>query len=346
MPRTSFSFSHAAPAEASGAETADLGTGGLFPLALTESPAAGGLLSAATSGTFNSLGIAARKSFEIELESGDQLSAYVNLIEDNASYDFWVEDAAGTLLLGSYYGVDYPVQRLEIPSAGTYRIPVAAHTTVTDFDLRIDVGRNIFLEAENNDTSASANTLTFGPASGGYQQSVGGALSPLDYNTHLWQGSNDVNGDFYDLGHLSAGNSVDITYQLPAASSLAAGDLEIALFREGESEPEAISTLASGLNATVTSSGKHFARIAPNDNLDGTRCALLAAATWRRFRRLCSMGCRTLRLSVGRAVVRTVPSSVGPGRRIRTNPSSGCNRRRIQVLRSRGSLFLDCGSHR
>ncbi len=256
-----------------GAQVADLGTGGLFSLTLEESPVGSGRLSAFTSGTFATIGRAARKTFEVELESGDQLSAYVNLIETNVHYDMWVEDASGTLLIGGFHGIDFPVQRLAIPTAGTYRVQVAANVATTDFDLRIDVGRNLFLEAENNDSSGASNTLNFAPASGGFQESAAGALSPLDYNLNRWSGSNDVNGDYFDLGHLSMGNSVDVTYILPDDSTLSPGDLELALFAAGSEIPEDISVVSGGLNATVPSNSRYYLRVAPNDNLDGTSLA-------------------------------------------------------------------------
>jgi len=129
-----------------GAEPADLGSGGLINLTLEESPVGSGRLSAFTSGTFSVLGREARKTFEVELESGDQLSAYIDLIEPGADYRLRVEDADGTEVFGGYWGTDHPLQRIPIAEAGTYRVQAWVDHQTTDIDLRIDVGRGLYLE--------------------------------------------------------------------------------------------------------------------------------------------------------------------------------------------------------
>ena len=270
--RTSLTVPADEAAEPPGADPADLGSGGLITLTLAESPTGSGRLSAFTSGTFSETGRDARKTFEVELESGDQLSAYIDLIEPGADYRLRVEDANGTEVTGGYWGTDHPLQRVLIDEAGTYRVQAWVDHQTTDFDLRIDVGRNLYLEAENNDSQGASNRLLFSPASGGFQEDAAGALSALEPNDG-WSGSNDVNGDLYDLGILSTGNTLDVTYQLPADTSLAPGDLELAVFAEGEETPLATSVAATGLSTSAPADGRYFLRVAANDNLDGTSLA-------------------------------------------------------------------------
>ncbi|MFP4283807.1 MAG: LamG-like jellyroll fold domain-containing protein, partial [Opitutales bacterium] len=239
-----------------------------IPLALTETPAGSGFLTAFANGSLNTGGSEEAHNYQLELESGDELSVYTNAIETSPTSRLQLYDPSGTQVLGGYNGSPYPIQRYAIETPGTYRVRFWTDGA-SDFEFRADVGRGQSLEVETNNSVGEANSLRFSAISGGYQARVAGALAALDSNS-WFGGSNDTQGDYFNLGTINAGNAVDVTYALPSGSSLEAGDLQIALYRDGEDSPVKVSTAAAGLSHTATVDGAYFAQVGINDNLDGT----------------------------------------------------------------------------
>ncbi|KAF0094832.1 MAG: fibronectin type III domain-containing protein [Puniceicoccaceae bacterium 5H] len=240
-----------------------------IPLSLTETPANSGILTAFATGSFNSGGKDEARNYQIELEAGDQLSVYTNAIEASPpTARLQLYDPSGDQLLGGYNGSPDPIQRYAITTPGTYRVRFWMGAA-TDFEFRVDVGRGESLEAEQNNGIGQANTLRFSSISGGYQAQIAGALANLDSNP-WFSGSNDTHGDFFSLGTINAGNSIDVTYAFPMDSTLATGDVELSLFRSGQTEPVTVSTTGSGLSFTATADDAYYLQVGINDNLDGT----------------------------------------------------------------------------
>ncbi|MDP0500164.1 MAG: FG-GAP-like repeat-containing protein [Verrucomicrobiota bacterium JB022] len=241
-----------------------------IPLPLAESPVGSGIFSAFATGSFNSGGGQTNAyNYQIELEGGDQLSVYTNsTLATPPVHRLQLYGPTGTLLIGSSNGSPDPIQQYAITTPGTYTVRYWTDGS-TDFEIRIDVGRGESLESEPNGELGQANFLRFNAIAGGSQAQIAGALADLERNS-WFVGSNDVNGDFYRLGAINAGNSIDITYALPDDSTLEVGDLELVLYRAGQATPLAITSTGSGLSHTASANDLYYLQVGINDNLDGT----------------------------------------------------------------------------
>ena len=104
---------------------------------------------------------------------------------------------------------------MPIANSGTYRVRVYTDHAVSDYAMRVDLGRGVDLEVSND--TVSANLLCRRSARG-----VNFAVGGLAHGT-------DAAGDTYALGLASAGSSLAATVQLPS-STLTSADISLRLF--------------------------------------------------------------------------------------------------------------------
>jgi hypothetical protein len=166
---------------------------------------------------------------------------YCNLYRPDGSgwtsYNWWTRGAIGPLVL---------------PVAGEYRVRVAFWTGNPQFEywLRVSVAvPPVQMESEDNGAVSKANPLLMAPGVGGSQ--TGRVVGYMEWN--------DNDGDYFALGMLGAGVTVNLDLTKPALSPLVG---QLTLFKEGtwaafgnDGEPHLSYTIPSG------EGGKYYARI-------------------------------------------------------------------------------------
>jgi hypothetical protein len=230
---------------------------GQSPLALTETPASSGFFTANVSDTFAGTGSGNAKVWTIEAEGGDRVTIWAESRLTGTDLRLRLRDIGDSDLAsatGNFNG-EVGIQNYEISTPGTYKVVIWADDRTTEFAIRVDLGRGFRMEAEGNQTSYTASALDTTTTGGGFSASTAGAI---------W---NDA--DYFWLGSLGAGNSVNVSVALPSTSTLVAGDVEAVIFREGqEATPLATSTTGT-LNATVVASGNYYLKVNTPEVLAG-----------------------------------------------------------------------------
>lgn len=192
-----------------------------------------------------------------DAEAGDRLSARIECTVGNARPRLRFLNPAGQVLAsadGSSAGIaELFNQPLPIP--GIYRVRVYTDTQVSDYRLRVDLSRGPALEQEPNDTLAAANLLPPEFQGGRFQLLGVGALP-----------SSDAAGDFFGLGNLAPGNTVQTTLEVGPFGALELGDPQLALFRAGTTEP--VLTSRTNLSHTVTEADTYGLRVSSEVNRD------------------------------------------------------------------------------
>ena len=141
------------------------------------------------------------------------------------------------------------LQDITISTPGTYYLRVWSSNNRSRYWMRLDQSRGPPLESESNDSQASANPLTFTFSPGLYQARIAGSLPEAD-----------TAGDYFGLGNLNAGNSINVTAQYPTGSALTASQTVLSVELNGN--PVALVTSNTGnLNFTVVSNGVHYIHI-------------------------------------------------------------------------------------
>ena len=151
-------------------------------------------------------------------QKGDKV---VVTADDKGSYNGYIhlfnaqgQELAGNNDSGPYY---WDTIRYDLPADGQYYVRVRSHDRVGNYELGVVLVRGADLESDldyaNDEGSAGrANGLTWAQAGAVQQARVGGTIV-------YRQGAHwDV--DYYQLGVLNEGNTVDLKVELPGWSSL------------------------------------------------------------------------------------------------------------------------------
>lgn len=224
---------------------------GQTPLNLVESPVSSSFYSNSVTDALTGTGVANAKTWSVELENGDRLTVWVETDRGNTRPKIRLRNSVNTLQ-ASADGDDAgeaAIQNFTVSTPGSYTIQVYSDNLATPFRMRVDMGRGYPLENEPNDTSYQASLVGVVSAEGGFSARVAGALRD--------------EADFHNLGTLSVGNAVSIVLEFPAASTLQAGDVEMALLKKGTTLPVATTTSAT-LNFPVTEPGEYVLRVQTN----------------------------------------------------------------------------------
>ena len=229
---------------------------GATPLPMTEEPAGSGFFTALGVGTIS--GGSDRDYWRFDAEAGDRVTARLETDGGSGIYPFlYLQNASGTNQVttsGDQYGSPIQIQDFTITSPGTYYLYVGASNT-TGYRLRVDQGRGTQLESENNDSQGNADLLILSGAGGVAQAKVAGALP-----------AGDTAGDFYRLNHLNAGNTIDVTLELPPFGSLATDQVRLSILEVGNATPLASSTTGTA-SQTVSADGIYYVRVEGLDDL-------------------------------------------------------------------------------
>jgi hypothetical protein len=220
-------------------------------LPMTETPAG--------SHFFTSLGIGSlfdkndRDFWRFDAEGGDQVTVRIEADTVNRYPQLIILNAAGQQQgsIGGDYSGNLQLDSFTIPRPGTYYLEVYCYNGPTHYQIRVDQSqsRGPQLKVGNPDSQGHANWLVqTSPSAGTMRGNVAGALP-----------ATDTTGDYYNLGILNTGNTVNLTDSLPTFGSLKAGDVTLSLERAGGGT---VATSTSGtLNYTLTADGVYYARI-------------------------------------------------------------------------------------
>ncbi len=112
---------------------------------------------------------------------------------------------------GGPYSSDY--QTYTLPEDGKYAIRVKEYDRVGNYEIRVEQARGIDLESDReyrNDSIGGANGLTFVQDGNVQKGVVAGTL--------MWRQGGQWDDDYYSLGVLNVGNSVELSVRLPGSS--------------------------------------------------------------------------------------------------------------------------------
>ncbi|MCU0915919.1 MAG: pre-peptidase C-terminal domain-containing protein, partial [Planctomycetes bacterium] len=112
-------------------------------------------------------------------------------------------------------GPDAQIVRYVIETSGTYFVRVNGQSGTGPYQLRVDVSRGATLEADGgyaNDSIAGANTL---PKTNAGQTATGSIVGTI-----MAADGTNTDEDFFFLGNLNGGNTVHLSFRLPAGSTL------------------------------------------------------------------------------------------------------------------------------
>ncbi len=192
------------------------------PLNFIQEPAGTGLYSALVNGTFVTIGVANADDWSFEGEVGDRVSVRLEAVVGTSRPKVRLLNAAGATLHTFDGGTDGigVMYAYRVTTPGTYRVRVYTDHVVSAYAMRVDLGRGIDLETEDNDTLATANLIVPKVGSGKFDFAVGGLAHAAD-----------ATGDSFALGLAPAGSTLTATVQLPS-STLTAADLSLQLFEQ------------------------------------------------------------------------------------------------------------------
>ena len=152
--------------------------------------------------------------WRFEALAGDLISVSVDTPESNLDPRVRLYDAAGDQVgtdRSSGPGNDAFISRYAIPGSGTYyaRVEGAWGTALGPYELRVDLARGIDLESDanySNDSIGGANALAMAAVGAGRGATVAGTI----------MAPGDV--DYFNLGHVDAGESIIVSLTLPESS--------------------------------------------------------------------------------------------------------------------------------
>ena len=219
------------------------------PLPVAESPVGSGFFTAFGIGTIASTSDLDYWSFNAE--AGDVLTVRLECESQGVYPQLYLQNAAGGNVgtwSGDFSGV-VGFQNLTISSPGTYYLRVFSNNNRSRYGMRLDQARGVATESEANDTQASANQINLAFSPGISQGRVVGSIPNAD-----------TSGDFFRLGTLNPGNSINVSALFPTGSVLNASQVIFSVQLDGNSTP--LATNSNGnLNYTVLSNGVHYVRI-------------------------------------------------------------------------------------
>ncbi|HWQ90252.1 MAG TPA: FG-GAP-like repeat-containing protein, partial [Clostridia bacterium] len=225
--------------------------GNATPLPATESPTGSGFLTAFAVGAFSSTSDV--DYWRFDAEAGDVITVrveaeaegvYPKLRLRNASD----QDLSGAAVDGNYEGIAQR-QTYTITTPGTYYLRVWSSNNSSRYWLRLDQSRGPELESEDNGSLAAADPVKLTLSPGLYQGRMAGALPMAD-----------TAGDYFNLGVLNVGNSINASILYPTGSTLTASQSIATVYRDGASLG-LVTNLGSTLNYTVTGDGVHYVRL-------------------------------------------------------------------------------------
>src|SRR5882762_727653 len=152
-------------------------------------------------------------SISIDTPSGG-LNPYVEL-RNSANGLLVADDDGGP-------GLDALIGAFAISSSGSYSIRVSGNSSTTGpYTVRLEIGRTVQLEADQNygnDSIASANRITKTAVGVQSKATVAGTIMKTGPVGSADAGN--VDEDIFSIGRLNAGNVVELSFRLPAGSTL------------------------------------------------------------------------------------------------------------------------------
>ncbi|WP_345714467.1 FG-GAP-like repeat-containing protein, partial [Luteolibacter yonseiensis] len=225
-------------------------------LDLQESPPASGLLTARLTSSYTTTGFGGAKIWTFNAEANDRVTFLVRTDSGiNANPVIRLVSPSGSTVSqggGSYDGFA-SLENVALPTPGVYQVAIYSDSKASAFSLSALLGRGVELESEINDIRTLADRFRFSPQGGGFRGTVAGVL--------------DRDADWIDLGTLIAGQTVNLSLQPPAGSSLSASAVELALFKDSDTSALLVATGGS-LVHSVASGGNYRVRVRVPD-LDG-----------------------------------------------------------------------------
>lgn len=226
-------------------------------LPMSENPAGSGFLTAYGLGLFSAKGEA--DFWRFEGEAKDVLTIRMEADGNGIYPRLYLQDSTGQTLSsvnGDYSGLAQ-IQNYVVSKPGTYFIKVWSDNQVGKYKFRVDQSRGPQMEAEGNDSQASANMLGLTFSTGSYQARMVGALTGNDSGV----------GDVFSLGTLNAGNAISVALLVPAGSSLSTNGATLSIESTGGGNGVSLITNSTGfLNFTVASNDVYYVRIATDAN--------------------------------------------------------------------------------
>ncbi|MCP5526590.1 MAG: VCBS repeat-containing protein, partial [Verrucomicrobiales bacterium] len=219
------------------------------PLPMTETPVDSTFFTAYGIGTFNA--VSEVDYWRFDAEAGDKVSVHLQADDVGSVYPYvQLRNAAdSSLVQASRYATEAILQNFVIPAPGTYYLRMWSDHNPSRYRMRVDQSRGIQLENEDNNAQGSANLVALEVSGVTLVGNVAGALPAAD-----------TAGDCFSLGYLNAGNSVDASLSLPDGSSMALGDLTLAVEILGNGTP--LATDGSGsISFAATDDGVHLIRV-------------------------------------------------------------------------------------
>ena len=217
-------------------------------LPTTETPAGSKFHTAFALGTFQAVGDV--DYWRSEAEAGDVLSIRLETANSGIYPRVFLRNASDANLTYVYGDSSLgQIQNATIPSPGTYYIRVWSDNGASPYRMRVDQSRGIQLESEGNDSQANANTLALSVTGIVYEVAVAGAMV-----------GTDSAGDYFRLGQLNVGNTINGSLALPDGSSIAASDVTLAIELLGNPTPVASATTGS-VSHSVAADGVYLVHL-------------------------------------------------------------------------------------
>jgi len=218
-------------------------------LGLQESPPLSGLFSSRENGAYPATGLANGVSWLINAEGGDHLTVDVRTAVKSNSYPrVQVSSSGGSALISQVGTVDgiATLENFVFPTPGVYQVTIYSNNTPSSFVLETLFGRGVELESGDNNLRFLARSLSPKSVSGGFSASAAGSL--------------DYDEDWYDLGNLAPGNTVNFPLEAPSLSTLDLAATRLELFRDDDVAPLASATGAT-LVHNVVIGGRYRVRV-------------------------------------------------------------------------------------
>jgi hypothetical protein len=225
-------------------------------LPITESPLGSGFSTAFAVGEFASTSDV--DYWRFDAEGGDLLTVRLESEARGVNPNLYLQNAAGGNVFTTSGGAEgvAQLQNVTIVTPGTYYIRVWSTSNRSRYSLRFDQSRGIQMESEDNGSTTGANQVNLSFSAGLSQGKIVGSL-PLA----------DSAGDYFRLGTLNVGNSINVNVQYPSGSTLAARPPVLSIQLEGQGAVLA-SNAAGNLSFTIAASGLYYVRAeSPNRDL-------------------------------------------------------------------------------